>query len=149
MGAWAKCCGSTRVGTSLRCSSLRPTRPAHCSSASFTTSVWSYPQAAMRTLDPPKIFSAPTSVGTSLSLVSPRPRWPEDPKPQAHSAPCSPTAMQVIFLGPSCLAAWATPATLPTGSCPAGAAAAAGRRAGGAVPRAVPEARAGLRHGDA
>jgi hypothetical protein len=47
----------------------------------------------MRTLYPPNTSSAPTCVGTRLLLVSPRPSWPEDPKPHAQSAPFSPTAM--------------------------------------------------------
>ena len=57
MGAWAKCCGSTRVFTSLSCSSLRPSRPcaprphAHSSPASVTASVLTLPQAIVRTLD--------------------------------------------------------------------------------------------------
>ena len=54
MGAWAKCCGSTRVGTSLSCPSLRPSRScaplphADSSPASVTASVWSHPQAIVR-----------------------------------------------------------------------------------------------------
>ena len=65
MGAWAKCCGSTRVGTSLRCSSLRPSRPcapsphANSSPASVTTSVWTLTQAVVTSL----------SLSLSLSLT--------------------------------------------------------------------------------
>ena len=74
----------------------RPCAPlphAHSSPTSVTTSVCSSPQAAVRTLEPPNTSSAPTSVGTRLLLMSPRPSWPENPKPRAHSAPFSPTAV--------------------------------------------------------
>jgi hypothetical protein len=46
----------------------------------------------VRTLGPPNTSSAPTSVGASLLLVSPRPSWPENPAPHVHSLPLLSTA---------------------------------------------------------
>ena len=61
----AKCCGPSRVGTSLSSSSFRPSRPCsplpftHTAPSFVTTSVWTCPQAATRTSDPQNTSSHP------------------------------------------------------------------------------------------
>ena len=64
----------------------------------------------MRTSDPPNASPAPSSVGTSLPLVSPSPSWPKLPLPHTHSTPSSASA--TVCAHPA-----ATSTTLPPPNC--------------------------------